>query len=709
MIENAFFANTFNYLKGYNLDKAIRELKSYHAAQSETAAIPDALQSIEDDFQRMLDYMKQGYDDPDKAQIYQRLIERLWIYASDCFLKWLTNEKTFYREAMQHASQQTYNTDLIEKTLKDFVTDTALLSLNIAESTHPQERSIYEQHHRFMKTLFESIVVSTQWNKATQDFYASLLTSPAIDASDASLLVSAITMGCLTLFDAEKFRLLTYVYEKTNEESVRQRAFVGWFLLLPLLPKAVYGELYSQAETLCRNHIEEILELQQQIICCINAERDNETIRKDIMPALIRNNGFRITPNGIEEIEDDPMEDILHPEASDLRMEETEQMVKKMFDMQKKGADIYFDGFKQMKRFAFFYTLSNWFTPFYMQHPELQTQAGSSPGRSFLKHVIEHSMFCDSDKFSFVLGFSNVVNRLPQNIQEMMKTMDTEDLSLQHEIDTHSPMFLRLSYLQDLYRFFQLHPQCNTFINNPFKREEKQKVQNYFILGNEIFSQSDNVQVLLLRARYYRENNRYDEALEELHKIEKLQARHERALSMIARILMEKGEYEQAVSYYTRLNELNPDNFKYQFSHAVALTESGNHEDAVTILYKLNYEHPENANVSRTLAWTLMCLGKDEQAKNLYDDLIGRAKEDSHSEKTSKERRTSSPIANDFLNAAYCYWFLHDKSRAIELFRKYISLDRKTNLINEFQKDRELLKSHGITVLDALLMDAMVS
>ena len=74
-------------------------------------------------------------------------------------------------------------------------------------------------------------------------------------------------------------------------------------------------------QTVC----EELVQLQQQIIFCINAEKDNQTIQQEIMPDLLKNSNFRVTRNGIEEIEEDALEDILHPDAEDHRIEQMEE------------------------------------------------------------------------------------------------------------------------------------------------------------------------------------------------------------------------------------------------------------------------------------------------------------------------------------------------------------------------------------------------
>lgn len=73
----------------------------------------------------------------------------------------------------------------------------------------------------------------------------------------------------------------------------------------------------------------EIADLQKQIIFCMNAEQDNNTIQRDIMPELMKNNNLNITRFGITEKEDDPMNDIFDPGASDRAMEKWKRVSKR--------------------------------------------------------------------------------------------------------------------------------------------------------------------------------------------------------------------------------------------------------------------------------------------------------------------------------------------------------------------------------------------
>jgi hypothetical protein len=174
-------------------------------------------------------------------------------------------------------------------------------------------------------------------------------------------------------FDIVKFRTLTNVYVQSLDENVKQRALVGWALAIDDDWIKVYPEMQDIVNGLLKDEkvVDELTELQMQLIYTTDVQNDATKMRNEIMPDLIANNPVKFTKEGLVEAEDDPMEDVLHPDAAEQRMEKLEGTIRRMMDMQSKGADIYFDGFSKMKRYPFFYDMSNWFVPFYIQHPDI--------------------------------------------------------------------------------------------------------------------------------------------------------------------------------------------------------------------------------------------------------------------------------------------------------------------------------------------------
>lgn len=160
--------------------------------------------------------------------------------------------------------------------------------------------------------------------------------SPTVDTIDAQLLVSALTLATMNNMDVNKFEILVHLYLNSTDEKVRQRALVGWVFalssrtrLLPKMKNIVAKALEDESV------VNELADLQKQIIYCMNAEQDTDTIRRNIMPELMKNNNLKITRFGITEKDEDPMADVFDPGASERAMEKMEESFQKMMNMQK--------------------------------------------------------------------------------------------------------------------------------------------------------------------------------------------------------------------------------------------------------------------------------------------------------------------------------------------------------------------------------------
>jgi len=672
------FSEVFAALHHLRLDDALRLLTDHQAAGG--AVDTQEIANIRDDLNRMLDYMQSGYDDPQRANIYVRLLERLYVVAANALMVSLCRDRSLFRQEQALASQQTFDADTVRATLQDF-----LIAANLPDGDHT---ALHARHHHFMKALFAHILVGRQWTAAQQSFYADLLTSPLCDEADSALLVSAVTMACLVQFDAAKFLTLIRVHEQAASPATAARALVGWCLALPLLPRHVYPEVACKAAEQTEKHLNDVLDLQRQVICCLRADRDDETIRRDIMPGIIRNSNLRFTPDGIREADDDPMEDILHPDAEDKRMEQTEQLVRRMVDMQQRGADIYFGGFKQTKRFPFFYTLSNWFTPFRHTHPDIRDAEAKMAASPMLGRTIDSGPFCDSDRYSLALAFASIVDQLPPQLREMMQQTDATD-PMATPIDTTAPAFRRLAYLQDLYRFFRLSPWRNELPHNPFADTPEAP---HFFLASPCLDGIHSLSLALMRARFHRSQGRNEEALADLQPYEASDAHHHALLTIRASALTALGRHGEAADAYAALLTSHPDDHRLQLRHALALTRAGRCNEALPLLFRLHYATPDDLNVCRTLAWALLSEGRDEQASPLYEKILASA----------------DATPDDHLNAGYCDWFARRIDRAACHFHIFLTTnERHATLANEFGNDDALLTRHHISTYDRLLMEAL--
>ncbi|MBP5278801.1 MAG: tetratricopeptide repeat protein [Prevotella sp.] len=679
----------------------------------------EQLDDIRADYQRMLDYMASGYDDPQREHLYQDLLNRMYRFIINYETEWRCVHETLFGEARRHRLLMSY--DEIRNVLENYVTDVAMNSLDgWSDADSDKLSEIYKNHQQLMSRLFYTLLISRQWRTTDADFYKSLILSPTIDANDAQVITAAVMLSCINEYDTLKFSTLAEVYNDTSDEYVRQRALVGCVLCMN---KTLTPEEQSLIDKLIANEIvaRDLIDLQKQLLFTVSAEKDNETIQRDIMPTLIKNNQFSITRDGIVEKEDDPMQDILDPDADDRKMEEVEEMLRQMQQMQNAGSDVYFGGFSQMKRFPFFYDLSNWFTPFYIQHPGIGTVVEKLNSMQVMRNIAENGPFCDSDKYSFTLAISTILNQLPDNVKEMMSSADVLGPTLPPET-MKTPTYIRRMYLQDLYRFFRLFHLCNE-LHSPFddkgylflhdQRFNKMAINDFRIELARFYHQRHDGDGLVLTTRfmtditndslylrgicaYYYEND-YDKAISHFKLLLEQQPDNIRVMGMLARCYMQVEQFEEAQALYSKLILMKPENKQYELNYCVALCKQHAFDDAVERLYRLLYEDENDLNIKRILAWALMGQKRLEQAREMYQQVVHHE----HHE------------ATDWLNIGYCDWFSKMPEEAVLDFCKYLkerqlSPNDVEQLMKDFDTDRQTLYDHGITSLDIKLMRDLV-
>lgn len=674
----------------------------------------DRLFAIKSDYQLMADYWRRGFKDPQLPHLYDTLLKRMYVLYANIANAYNIRHtplltSLFYRG---HMSARDWSPQNIREELESFVSEVAMLELEPPHTAEPKRKELYTRHFQSMAEMFYYILTSDTWTDGFSSAMEEMLLSPTIDTNDQQLFVTGIMLATIHCFDIAKFRLLVHLYQRSTDEPVRQRALVGWaFALNAEIGQSIYAEEKELVDKLLEDEAccQELVELQKQLIFCLDAERDHAILQNEIMPDLMKQpGGLRITRNGIEEAPEDELNDILHPDEAEANLERIEAGYQKIINMQKQGSDIYFGGFAQMKRFPFFNEMVNWFFYFDYNHPDLSAISERAKNSRFLHSVLRSSPFCNSDKYSFTLAFEQVVDKIPQNIMEIVERGEVALNDFAAE-ETVKPAFLRRIFLQDLYRFFRLFKERDAF-RNIFDAENK----DYLILSKSTFRQThvevyfNEVTAFLLKKGRRSEAaamlDNYGEHRRDFHYYMMsaylgrepktnyahalaLQPDSERALAGYARALFNEGAYQEALENYDKLLVLQPDKKSYLLNKAVCLTNLKRYDEAERLLFRLNYEEEDDANVNRVLAWTLTSNGKYEQAEKLYNQLLSVKK----------------PSADDLLNYGFCLWFSGHIDDAADCFHRYLleSGEPKESII---ENELDLIREKGITEPEIQMM-----
>ena len=730
MYQNDTLDKTISLIEQRRLGRAINEIENYLLANPQLRRDKEKLLAIQGDFRLLTDYWRRGYDDPERQQVYEKLLQRLYILTANINFHQKVSASTFMSSVYNRPrkTRKDWAMSSIRQQLEEFVSNVAMLALEPDQTRQEHQLKIYNEHQLMMHDLFDYIITSRQWNESLSKAFSDMLLAPTIDVTDQQLIVSAITLSTINTFDIGKFTVLTDVYQGTTDTALRQRALAGWALALGSAKLTVYPEVAKTMAEVCQDErcCDELTELQMQLFYCMAAEEDHKKIHDEIIPDILNGSNIKLTRHGLEETDEDSLEDILHPEAAEQNMERMEQSMRRMANMQRQGADIYFGGFSQMKRFPFFSDLSNWFVPFYPEHPAVSKIWDNTKGKRFLQTITEVGAFCDSDKYSFALIFDKVIDYMPPTVLEMIEKGEASAVPLGGAVpqeDQQSPVFIRRTYLQNLYRFFRLYPVRSEFPEIFKVPSDLLFFSNTLFGSSKLHERSAEVAAFLLKRGYQEEAmdvlsavpdswrdyhyymlyaragrnmafadfatiDCYKEAL-------KLKPGDRKALRGYARELFLLKQYKEAAIVYNQLLQEEPDNRQLLLGKAAAQARIGLSEEALKILYQLNYEYPDDLSVSRILAWTLSETAQYQQAEKIYSRLL----------------QQEHPQAEDYFNYAYSLWFEGRVKEAVDVFRRYIG-DNDNNYVHvwtDLASEYDRLSRHGIDNLQYELMKEAVA
>ena len=721
----------------HNVGKALRAMKETIAEDKLPGYIVARYEDVKNDYRLMQDAMMRGLRDDKIDEVYADIMRKVYGAGLDVFIEEKVKKYSSFAYARVSAQQTEAHPDAVRTVLEAYVQDMAMMAFEPENTRKAKMEKLMADHHAYMKQLFNALLVAPMWNDRRAADFADLLLSPTIDRDDALLLVSAVMLATMNVNDPYKWDMLAEVYVRATDKVLKMRALVGWVLSLPYDPRGPrlfpFVQERIKAMLADKTTLKQMLDMQMQMLFCCNADADNEEIQRNIMPTLIKNTNLQMTRLGIVEKEDDPMKDIMDPNAAERDMEEMERKYRKMMDMQKQGSDIYFGGFSKMKTFPFFNDLCNWFAPFNAAHPALGAARERLAGSTFLNNLMENGPFCDSDKYSFALAIAQIMDRMPDNVKEMLNSDATLGPTVSKE-EQENPAYICRSYLQSLYRFFRLYRSKRDFLN-PFILDEledndgnalflsykllacpemeenavalcgfllKRKMMRELMSMAICYKSSQNPRLVRFLALVPMTDGKWQEAYDLFASVPEDQHTEE-SLRGMAHCCMSLKRFGEAVAIYRRLLAMHPDSFSYQLNLAVCLMSSDAFSscgdaascgDVASSCGASSCGDASSCEASSSLGGKVEARPNkvvEEGTKLLY-------KLDYEHPNNANVRRVlawcmmlqgnfdkaidiytrllSQPdaVSADRLNAAYAHWLSRDVARAVALLREYCNL-----------------------------------
>lgn len=723
-------ASTINdtILAERNVPRALRMLRQ-RMDELAIAEGEEELERLESEYGLMANCFLSDMCDPKAARIYDRMLKRTYRLYNNVRLASVMRKRRTLAQAQNIATSRRIRQEAVLGELESFVQDVAMCSLQSGEMRETSLAKLYANHQRYMEGLFNSLLVMGQWTEESAEAYKSLLLSPVIDRTDAQLIVSALTMALLVVFDVDKWLTLVAVYEQSDDVALRQRAIVGIVLTMP--DEEVVGLFSNVGEALQRlcssdQVRRELMEVQMQMLYCERTEADSREIQTDIIPTFVKNSRLKNWRMESDGCEDSSIDEILGNDDADSNMAEIEEKMNRMMEMQRKGSDIYFGGFSHMKRFAFFSEISNWFAPFCADHPDV-TNALKGENGPAIKQMVGRGPFCDSDKYSFVFAIASIFDRLPADAQEMLKGGNAS-LPENMTAETDTPAYMRRMYLQDLYRFFKLFPNHNDF-RNPFGKTAKDGVADCLFIVNASLAKNmaheaveigrllfrwrqyeavkvlaeavartgaESADISLLLGNAYLRTGNYDASYELFSRVVAKNEKREQAMAGLAEAAFMLRRYDDVTAICNRLETVGCISKRLTIYMSLALIDSGEVSEGMNRLYRLDYENDSDRNVKRAIAWGHMMNHKPDEAEWIYDVLVA----------------DGSGVADDLLNCGYAKWLLHKNGEASRMFGRYTAAVEADNisecLAAAFAEDKNLLDKYGVGDFEKVIMQESV-
>ncbi len=656
--------------------------------------LKDKIKLNKESYNYLLHFFREGTEDPQREAIYNDLKKSL-IHISDQIKRTLLFEE-----------QPFYN-------YKDKINDISLDFDNDAD----------------LEKIFTNIWLSFGLSEADYNTLTAFFDSDASWIAKA-LAVSALTMSLISFFDEKKIILLIDLVNK-EEHQVWERALVGLLLVLYLYDNRLhlYDDIINRLKLLPDiNAYEE--KIKNAILQIIRSSKETailqERFEKEIMPEMMRLAPDLEDKLNLEELmADDMLDDDENPDWEEIFKGE-EQFLEKMSEfsmLQIEGADIMHSTFSRMKFFDFFFSIHNWFLPFYEDNQYLisylsESGIPSEDARNFVNILAGSHYMCNSDKYSFALQMKYLPYEQVKNTIEIFKleantireVKQTESLS---DILGDSRTVL-VQYVQDLYRFFKLYPELNVITPVFDLPLDFQNTYFFKLIGNsnilkeigefyfakkfypeaiEIFSKLAEEQasgeIYEKLGFAYQKQKDYHKALESYMQAKLYETHPKKWLTQkIAFTSMKTGNYKQAIEYYKQLLNDDPENLKYLIHLGNCHLHLEEYDQALKYYFQVEYYSPGNPKVMRPIGWIAFRQGDLKKAKKFYNKVL-----------------ETKPKPIDYITAGHIYFAGKELKQATELYKKAREYYKKLDdLEKDFFADKDILQKLGLSDLEINLM-----
>lgn len=717
-------------LDNKELSAALNKLSEF-SIESHDWQLQEETNEIKTAYEYMLEYMRMGTLDPQRHVLHNQLLIRTYTLNDRLFLllsktagtglffeKMRTYEKMPPRTFQEIQMELEYFTYQYEEKYK---------GKGDTESIHTEELiNLARRHEEAFTELFYSTWCSSFWDKSKETQAQEILQSGQVQPFVKQFFITALTFGVLKYLDPHKLSVILSAYHATDL-AVSQRALVGIALIcykydtrLLLYPE-IAGHLSLLQEEAA--FVSDLGAIQLQFLYSRESKRTEKRIKDELLPQFMKNNQMRA--DSFHFLEDENMLENMekNPDWEEqMRNSGVEELLNEFQTMMQEGEDVFLASFAQVKNYSFFHEPSNWLLPFTILHSHILNTLKNERQKNLriLEVITQFGTLCDSDKYSFSLTIAGIpevqkgavltqLSMQEEEFREMSKKMESDTQFRKREESKH--------YIQDLYRFLNLHPRKREF-ENPFQNDlylfschtlapslgsinAKIPVAE-FLFRKELWSEAetvyrqildqkgDSVDIYQKMGYCMQQQMKYDRALEMFQKADLLKPGQKWVVRNMAFCYRQLGEYEKALSCYEQLKSgQSAPSLALSMQIGTCLLYMERLNEALNSFFEAEFTDEKSTRPWRAIAWCSFLSGKLEQSQRYCKRLL----------------QQPAPAKEDYLNAAHTEWGLGNTPEAVALYKKSIGgYGGMEPFLRSFENDRKHLIAQGIAADDIPLM-----
>ncbi len=682
----------------------------------------DRCRNLETTYQYMLQYALNGTKDKEQNKIYNQLridiLELADVVREGIFTQQSQTFLYSYKRGIQNRSIPTP---------EEIATRLSAESVEFLKKNLSENREALRAHEEFGNQIFDHLWMNDKLSEPQLHDITNICTDEEIYWCDQCLMVSAMTLSLMRVFDERKFMVMIDTYELSVSEQVKQRAITGFALCAYIhnsrLP--IYRNLHDRiiAWSARKEVGENLRDIFLQIIRSKETEKITQQINEVILPEMAK-----LTPIIKEKLKIDdwiksgkPTMDANPEWQNIIDKNSISDKIQQFSEMQLEGSDVFLGTFKEMKGFSFFNETANWFRPFDI-HSQTPSFFSNELSNSLFHNVLSSPIFCNSDKYSMVISLAHIPDdqkqMLTQSFQaeaDQIKEMGADMNKLGGEVKREN---ISNQYIQDLYRFLKLGRHTADFIDLfkwklyfhksffmdfipektailrslselYFKKEFYEEARMVFEVLLE--KEANNTELLQKCGFCHQKSGDYEQALSYYEKSDTIKTGNIWTIKKIATCHKLLRNTEKALHYFREAEQLDADDLNIQLNIGHCLIELERYEEALNTLFKVEYLSGSDKKVWRPIAWCALSIGKLQQAEK-YASKIAENERDQH----------------DWMNLGHIQLALNNTQEAVQCYANCLKkLAGDTKRFSEMmEQDNALLqKNHVDEALLPLVVD----